>query len=258
MKIKEIVNYLDTKYPLEVASDFDQGKIGLVIGNPNIEVKNILLTLDLTIEVLHEALKLGANLIISHHPLIFEPITKVLYNDKIGEIIHLMCKNDLALYAMHTNLDVNENGVNWALANILGLQDISGEASKESFLRCGYLETILHELLTLVKNKFNLQAVRFSGTLDQKINKIGVVGGSGAHKEIIDETLAKGCDVLITGEVKLHMAQYAKYHKLALIEVNHGVEKLVFTNIKTDLEANLNLKTKVYISEINTDPLMAI
>ena len=258
MKIKNITSFLDNLYPSSLASDFDQNKIGLVIGDDALEVKNILLSLDLTLEVVKEAISKNANLIICHHPFIFEPIAKILFNSKEGKILNLMFQEKISLYVMHTNLDVGENGVNDTLASLLKLTKITGVVAKDSFLRCGTTDITLQGLTNLVKNKFDLIMVRVVGPLDRLITRVGIVGGSGGQSEIIDEAITKGCDCLITGEIKLHIAQYAVDNDLCLIEVNHGVEKFVFNNLKEILKTNLNLESKIFISEINTDPLLAI
>ena len=257
MKIKEITDFLENVYPSSLASDFDRDKIGLVIGDDNIKIKNILLTLDLTIEVVEEAIRKNANLIVSHHPFIFTPITKVLFNSKEGEILYLMFKEKISLYVMHTNLDVGSNGVNDSLVKLLNLDDIKGIVEKDAFLRYGKTNLSLQDLATLVKQKFNLTGVRVSGPLDKMIKKVAIVGGSGGQPDIIDDAISNDCDCLITGEIKLHIAQYAFYRNLCLIEVNHGVEKFVFENIKKLLENNFKL-ANIFISDINTDPLISI
>jgi dinuclear metal center YbgI/SA1388 family protein len=257
MLIFDVVNYLDERFPQTLASDFDCGKIGLTIGSSNLELNNVLLTLDLNLEVVQEAIKIGANLIISHHSFIFEPFTKVLFDNEKGKVLGLMFKHQISLYSMHTNLDVGINGVNDVLANLLGLKNIIGNVMKDSFLRYGDIKkTTLNNFATHVKTCFDLTGVKVAGPLSKEINKVGIIGGGGAQIEELDNALALGCDCFISGEVKLHVAQYALYNQIAIIEVNHGVEKLVFNCLRDELESRLGLKKRVYISKINTDPLI--
>lgn len=257
MKIKKVIEYLDECFPSENASDFDVGKIGLTIGDENIDLKNIILTLDLNYEVVCEAIENDVNLIISHHPFLFNPITKIHFNSEKGKIIRLMFKHNLSLYSMHTNFDVGKNGINDTLAKILDLKNIVGKVEKDEFLRYGEINSLpLKEFVELVKKRFNLNSVRVVGDLNKRVNKVGIVGGSGSDE--VFNALKVGCDCLITGEVKLHLAQYASYHGLALIEVNHGVEKIGLKTIRKELEKRLQGKKKVYITKINTDPLINI
>lgn len=234
MKISDVCEYLNQRFPLTDASDFDKA-IGLTIGSPNYEVTGIILALDLTKEVIKEAKENKCNLIITHHPFLFNPIYRVLYNDFKGELIKKMVEANLSLYSMHTNLDVASGGVNDCLASMLGIDDVkivNGEAGKENFLRYGKIkETTLGELVSNVKQIFNLTGVRVLGDLNKKIKTIGIVGGSGAHDGDIFLAKKCGCDCYITGEVHLNNSQYAEFLNLALIEVNHGVEKFVFYNL---------------------------
>ena len=234
MKINDVCSYLQERFPLSFASDFDKA-IGLTIGDGRYEVTGIILALDLTKEVIKEAVTNNCNLIITHHPFLFSPIYKVLYDDYKGELIKLMVENNLSHYSMHTNLDVASGGVNDVLAQMLGIDDIkiiNDEAGKENFLRYGKIkETTLGELVKNVKDIFNLSGVRVLGDLNKKIKKVGIVGGSGAHDSDIFLAKKCGCDCYITGEIHLNNAQYAEFLNLALIEVNHGVEKFVFFSL---------------------------
>ncbi|MGD9604548.1 MAG: Nif3-like dinuclear metal center hexameric protein [Bacilli bacterium] len=259
MLIKEVVNYLENRYPRSNAADFDQERIGLVIGDEDITITNILLTLDLTLEVVKEAIAKKANFIISHHPFIFQPLFKVLFKSAKGQILELMFKHRLSLYSMHTNLDVGINGVNDVLANLLeikNVQIINNEPILGNYLRYGEIDAIpLIDLAKKVKTQFGLTGVKIIGDPNRLIKKIGIVGGSGAHDEDIDNALKMGLDCYITGEVKLPAAQTAHFNNLAVIEVNHGVEKLVFYPLAKQLEKSLLLYDHIFVSEINTDPL---
>ena len=116
MKNKDILKYLENRFPYTLASDFDKGKIGLTIGSANSDVKGIVCSLDLTYEVIKDAITKNANLIITHHPLLFNPISKINPDDEKGKIIYAMIKNNISLISMHTNMDLGVNGVADTLA----------------------------------------------------------------------------------------------------------------------------------------------
>ncbi|HKM30386.1 MAG TPA: Nif3-like dinuclear metal center hexameric protein [Bacilli bacterium] len=259
MLAKKIIEYLEKRFPRENAEDFDIPRIGLIVGRDDFIVNNILLALDLSVEVVNEAIKNKANFIIIHHPFFFEPMHKILLNTEKGDVAKVLLVNDISVYAMHTNLDVGAGGVNDVLAEkleIMNIQIANGEVGKHNYLRFGNIKEItLEGLARFVKETFNLTGVKILGDFAQKISKIGVIGGSGAHDFDIECAYQNGCQVLITGEVKLNNAQYAKYLGLNIIEVNHGVEKFVFYKLKKDLEIDLDLKDKVKVSKFETDPL---
>lgn len=266
MKIKDVKKYLDNRFPLTNAESFDQNAIGLAIGDEENEVSGIMLTLDLTKEVIKEALKEKCNLIISHHPFLFNPIQKVLFRSEKGEVIKLMCENNLSLYSMHTNLDVGSGGVNDTLAKMLEIKDIkivNDEATFGNYLRYGKIEkTTLKELALKVKEVFNLSGVRVLGDLNKKIKTIGIVGGSGAHPSDIMTAVKCGVDCYITGEVHLNNSQMADFYGLSLIEVNHGVEKYVFNSLIDELKDKLldeySYNGKIIITKVETDKMITL
>lgn len=266
MKVKDVKKYLDERFPITNAESFDQNAIGLAIGDEDIEVSGIMLTLDLNKEVIKEALENNCNLIISHHPFLFNPIQKVLFKSEKGEVIKMMCENNLSLYSMHTNLDVGCGGVNDVLAKMLGLNEIkiiNDEASFGNYLRYGKIEPMrLEDLAKNVKEIFNLSGVRVLGNLNKKITTVGVVGGSGAHPSDIMNAVKAGVDCYITGEVHLNNSQMASFYGLSIIEVNHGVEKFVFNELIKELEGELfkqyNYKGLIKITDVETDKMVTI
>ena len=266
MFVRDVCNYLEEKYPKINAEDFDQPRIGLTIGSENIEVKNILFSLDLNEEVVDEAIKKDCNLIITHHPYIFDPLYKVIFESEKGRVIRKMFENNISTFSMHTNLDVGEEGVNDTLIKVLGVYDykvINDEKVKGNYLRYGNIEEVsLKDLALNVKEKFKLSGVKVYGDFDKKIKSIGVVGGSGAHMFDIINALKCNIDCFITGEIKLNIAQFADYNGLSLIEVNHGVEKFVFEPLKNTMENDLKKKcgfeNSMFVSLVETDKFKSL
>lgn len=245
MKIKEILQYMESRFPYDLAADFDLNKIGLTIGNENNEVKNILFSLDLTNEAIEEAIKNECNLIIAHHPFVFTPLTKILENDEKGSLIYNMVKNNISLIAMHTNMDLGFNGVADTLCEMLELKQSNiGIHQKNEYIRCGIIDEItVGDFAIKLKNTFNLNGVKIAGDLNRKITKVGILGGSGAHESDIDRAIEEGCQCYVTGEIKHNIALKALYHNLTLIEISHGVEKFVFEKLSNDINEKFNVKT---------------
>ena len=143
MKVSQLVTYLDQRFPKETAASFDQTRIGFTIGSLDNEITNVMLALDLTSEVLEEAINNNCNFIITHHPFIWDPITKLIFEDDKTKIIKQMLINNISLNSMHTNLDVAQGGVNDSLAKLLGIKDIKSlELAQGNYLRFGMIEPL--------------------------------------------------------------------------------------------------------------------
>lgn len=253
MKVKDILEYLEERFPYELAADFDNNKIGLTLGDVEDEIKGVLCSLDLSEEVIEEAIKKDCNLILTHHPLTFVPMTKFLKTDEKGALIFKLIKNDISLIAMHTNMDLGKDGVADTLCKLFDLRDSNyGVCKKDEYIRYGYVdEMTLNDLVLKTKKVLKLDGVKVVGDLNKKISKIGILGGSGAHESDIINAVNLKCDCYITGEIKHHIALMANFNDLCLIEVNHGVEKFVFENIVNDINAKSNVKA--FISEIDSN-----
>lgn len=121
--ISDVIKQLETLYPKHLAA-FDKDPNGLHIGNVNRPLTKVLVTLDVTKAVVEEAIEKGANLIVAHHPFIFRPLANINTNTPKGKIVELCIKHDICVYAMHTNFDIAENGMNDCLANTIGLKNL--------------------------------------------------------------------------------------------------------------------------------------
>lgn len=218
-KIIDIYKEIDKVAPFNTAAEFDN--VGLLIGSFDTEVKKALLALDVTSEVINEAINIGANLIITHHPVIFNPLKRVREEDAVYKLI----KNDIAVISAHTNLDLALNyGVNFTLANKLGVKNL---VNKEVFLFEGEIEptTILQfaEKIKEITGSDFLEAVLPEKVDDYIIENIGMCSGSGG--EYIFETEA---DVFITGEMKHHERLYAKEKGIPAFIMGHYESEVIF------------------------------
>lgn len=255
--VQEILNYMNELYPLYNAHSFDVGKVGLQFGNPDVQVKRIMLCLDTTEEVIDKALSLNVKLIISHHPFMFSPLVNLDYRSNFGRKLQKVLKNDLNIMAFHTNFDVGNDGMNDNLARMLGLKDIhylTDEISKESLIRVGKINPMsLLDFSHYVKQTFNLESVRVAGNLNKKIETVSIVGGSGSSEFT---TALKFSDVLITGQIPHHLGIEAVENDFGLIEVTHAIEYYGLETIKTKLKEKFDIE--VIISSNNFDPFKSI
>lgn len=251
--IRDLCSFLDKSFPHELAWDDDLPRIGFILGDKNNELSNVLLTLDITEEVIEEAITKKCNLIISHHPLIFMPIYKIDFETTKGKIIEKLIKNNIAVYTMHTNFDVGIGGVADVLASNLGLKNVLGDNLKDSYLRVGEIEeTKFKDVLTIVREKLKLNGLKYAGKLEKNIKTIGILGGSGGSEGDVRAALNHSCDLYISSEFKLNAVQYAAANDLCIIEVNHGVEKLAINNLKYKLFKKV--PKEIFVSEVEVDP----
>ncbi len=255
-KVKDITNYLLTKYPTSLASSFDLGKVGLQFGSLKQEVKVVMLALDGSTKVIDEAIMNDVDLLITHHPFMFNSMLSMDYDNPLQEKIKQVIKNDLNVFSMHTNFDVAEGGMNEILAKRLGLKNIrfvGDTLNNESFIRTGEVDEIsLNDFLEVVKEKLKVDGLRYTGSLNKKIHKVGILAGSGGFELYLASRLH--CDAFITGEVKHNQALDAVDLNLSLIEVSHAVERLYKEKVKAELEKEFPNVTFI-LANNDTDPL---
>lgn len=222
--VKDIITYLEKKFPCCLAYDWDH--VGLQVGDVNREVKNIMVALDATTPVIDEAVHKAIDLIITHHPFIFSPLQSIDFTTAQGKKIQKVIQNDIAVYTVHTNYDVAPGGMNDVLAEAIGLQRVKPFAMIDDVhglgrigklnRKCDLLEWISH-----LKDRLNLVSVNYVKS-HPSVENIAIIGGSGG-KYIHDAKVA-GADVLITGDVTYHTAIDAKEMGLNLIDIGHFSE----------------------------------
>ena len=214
--------------PEEYGYKQEYDNIGLTIGDESKEVKRILCCLDVTMSVIDEAINLGAELIISHHPMIFYPIKNISADTVVGRKLLKAAEHGIAIYAAHTNLDFVRDGINDYVAQILGLHNVTslepyidgetgygrvGDLSNKVFSSVfkGEVETVLHDAY-----------VRTVGEPYAQVKRVAVInGGSGGDTKYVDMAIKAGADCLVTADVKHHVAVYALESGITLIEPQH-------------------------------------
>ncbi|MDD5615988.1 MAG: Nif3-like dinuclear metal center hexameric protein [Candidatus Methanoperedens sp.] len=210
MDIKDLIPLLESIAPPELAEEFDNGRIGLVLDR-GAEIQKIAVSLDPTDQVLKEAAGLGANLLVTHHTLIFDPIN--LISRQLSDTLKIAIDNEISIYSMHTNFDKAQGGVNDVLAELLGLKNITAQGMG----RIGEIEPLNAKNLAVVISKKLNTHVQYVG--DSEIRKVMVVGGSGFRREYIDIAVENGADALISGELRHDAIRYAG--DLCLFDASH-------------------------------------
>ena len=246
-KVVDIVNLMKTLAPVELAEDWDN--VGLLIGDSEREVNKIIVMLDFDKQGLEEALAVGADMIITHHPAIMPKLSSIT-----DPLYLTLIENKISLCSMHTNLDSADEGVNQVLAETLGLSDIEPIDFDGLFGRIGYVsECTLGEFIQTVKLALDIDHIRYVGSKKNIISKVAVVGGGGA--DFIPNAKIAGCDVYITADVKYHQAQLADKLGLNVIDAGHfETENPVIHKVSRYLRGNVeevevitSLRNKSYI-----------
>jgi dinuclear metal center YbgI/SA1388 family protein len=242
------------------AEDWDN--IGLLVGRRDKDVDTVYIALDATDEVVEDAINVGADMLITHHPLIFKKMGRVNTDDFIGRRVYNLIRNDISCYAMHTNFDVM--GMADAAADELGLKDrevldvtYEDDISKEGCGRVGSLKSCMsvEELAKLVKRKFNVPNVRVFGDLGDIVKVAAIIPGSGGS--FIDNAIKMGADVIITGDIDHHEGIDAVAKGLVVIDAGHyGIEKLFIPYMEEFIKRELP-KIKIYKAAIK-EPFVVV
>ena len=263
MKIKQITNYLEQLAPLEDAENFDN--VGLLVGDNQTEVTNILVTLD-TLEItIDEAIEKNCNLVVSFHPIIFSGLKHLNGSNYVERVAIKAIQNNIAIYAMHTALDNSFDGVSAKMCEVLGLvnrQFLIPNATKNIGMgMVAELPSALSEkdFLALLKVKFKANGIRFSSLLNKKIKKVAVLGGSGAFA--IDDAKKIGAAAYVSSDFKYH--DFFKAEKdILLVDIGHYESEQFTKNLLVDylnkkisnFAPALN-KSNIFLSENNTNPI---
>lgn len=215
--VRDVFSKLCEMAPLSLQMDFDNS--GFLLGHGDRELRCVLLALDVTDEVVEEALRLKAGLIVSHHPLIFHPLKAVTDECPEGKRILKLIENGIAVISMHTNLDIAEGGVNDVLMDALGAKT-EGSLDEYSCGRVGVLDAriTLDSFLQRCREALGCQGLRYVDA-GKPVSRIAVMGGSGAGS--LERAAALGCDTYVTADVKYHQFQQALELQVNLIDADH-------------------------------------
>lgn len=240
MKCSDIMKALEELSPAKYAEDWDN--VGLIVGRKDKEVRKVYIAVDPTDEVIQSAIEVHADMIITHHPLIFRAIKKVNNDDFIARRVLRLARHDMSYYAMHTNFDVM--GMADAAADEIGLKRRSvlsvtyeDDIAKEGFGRVGRLPAVMNlkECAEHVKRCFKLKYVRVYGDLGTELEAAAICPGSG--RSMIGDAIKAGADVFITGDIEHHEGLDSVAQGLMVIDAGHyGIEKIFIDYIKQYLK----------------------
>ena len=226
-EVRDIYRFLDRIAPFHTQEGFDNA--GFLAGRGDREVKKVLVALDVTLEVAEEAVRLGAELIVAHHPVIFNPVKSVTDGTVTGRILLALTEGGVAAICAHTNLDAAHGGVNGCLARALELSDIgqlhqAGVDGKGRPYGIGRVGTVHRpglsagEYAAFVKEKLGSACVRFVDG-GRPVEKVAV--GGGACGSMMEDAAAQGCDTFVTADLKYNNFLDARAMGLNLLDAGH-------------------------------------
>jgi len=241
--LHEIVAALDNIAAFSLAEAWDN--VGLLVGDPDMPVTGIMVALDPTEAALEEAVAHGANVLVTHHPIIFQPLKAMRTDQPVGQLVSRALRDNLAVISCHTNLDLAGGGVNDVLAARLGLAEISelSPAAPASLGRIGTYQTPLpaETFLARVMDSLATPVLSIAGELPNHIARVAVCGGSGS--ELAASARQAGCHAFITSEVKLSTARWAQMAGLCIIDAGHyPTENVIVPILAAELHRRLGEK----------------
>ncbi len=248
VKVKDIISEIEKIAPQSLAEDFDN--VGLLLGDCEAEVKKVLLCLDADEFTATEASMKGADMIISHHPLIFHPLKDLCFSKSAGRCMKTLIKSDIAVYSAHTNMDIAEGGLNDLVAKKLSLKVVSDIAFGEKERTCGRIceaDMALGELIKRVKECYNLPYVRYAGDEDKKIKTVAICSGSG--RGLTDDAIKRGADLYITGDLTYSDIRNLSENGVSYIEVGHYDSEISVTEIFKSIIEKAFPEIEILISE---------
>ena len=240
MKVKEIAEIIERVCPARLAYDWDN--VGLLCGDAEKDVKKVFVTLDTNLDTVNEAVKNGADMIVSHHPILLGGIKRIDYGTAEGQMIKLLVEHNIPVYAAHTNMDTARGGINDRLAEIFGLTDVSvldvhTDDTSAGLGRIGKLKDAVtfKEFAKICAEKLNTP-VRVAGDESKIIKTVAVASGS--CSEVIPLAAAKGADVIVTGDLKYHNTMDMTYLGICIVDAGHYPTEIcvmdIFENILKD------------------------
>ncbi|MBR0263667.1 MAG: Nif3-like dinuclear metal center hexameric protein [Prevotella sp.] len=259
MKIKEVLSALERFAPLPLQESWDNA--GLQVGLTETEVSGALLCLDVNERIVDEAIMKGCNLIVSHHPLLFRGLKTISDLTDVQRTVMKVIENHLCVISMHTNMDNAKGGVNYRIAEKLGLSDVRFFASKQvDGIEAGSGVTGLlpepiaaDDFVLAVKKAFGVECAMCNELLRRPVRQVAICGGAGDF--LLDEALKTGADAFITGEMHYH--QYFGYEqKIQICVIGHYQSEQFTTEVFQTIIQEACPGVKALIAETNTNPIL--
>ena len=254
-----MLSALERFAPLPLQESWDNA--GLQVGLTETEVSGALLCLDVSEKIVDEAIAKGCNLIVSHHPLLFRGLKTISDLTDVQRTVRKAIQSNVAVISMHTNMDNAQGGVNYKIAQKLGLQDVRFMASKtveDVEAGSGVIGQLpepmaADDFVLKVKKAFGVECAMCNELLRRPVQKVAICGGAGDF--LLDEAVKAGADAFITGEMHYH--QYFGYEQqIQICVIGHYQSEQYTTELFRDIIERECPGVQTYIAETNTNPIL--
>ena len=257
MKAKQVFDALEQYAPLPLQDGYDNA--GLQIGlTEEQEVTGALLCLDVTEAVIDEAERMGCNLIVAHHPLLFRGLKQITGQSYVERCVIKAIQKGIGIYAAHTNLDNAEGGVNYRIAEKIGLENLSFLDAKSGLSAgagvVGELPAAEDErdFLVRLKGLFGIQCIRHNRLSGRKIRRVALCGGAGGF--LLSQAIAQGVDAFLTGEMRYH-DYFGHEGDLLITEMGHYESEQYTMEIFAEVLEKHFPELKIVKTSHNTNPI---
>ena len=266
VKIKEVVFALERFAPLPLQESYDNA--GLQVGLTEAEASGALLCLDVTEEVIDEAVSLGCNLVVSHHPLLFRGLKAVSDRNLAERCVRKAILNDIVIYSAHTNLDNAEDGVNFKIAEKLDLEQVGllqphavkvkdGGREYAVMAGSGVVGTLPEpedslKFLQRMKSVFHVECLMHNDLLQRPVRKVVICGGAGDF--LLDEAVAQGADAFVTGEMHYHQ-YFGREQEIQIAVLGHYQSEQYTKEIFYSIIGDVCPELPLYMTSVDTNPI---
>ena len=245
--------------PLPLQESWDNA--GLQVGLTETEVSGALLCLDVNEKILDEAIQKGCNLVVSHHPLLFRGLKTISDLTDVQRTVRKAIQRDICVISMHTNMDNAKGGVNFRIAQKLGLQNVQFFAAKQvNGLEAGsgvigeFAEPMAaDDFVILVKKTFGVECAQCNELLRRPVKQVAICGGAGDF--LLDEALKNGADAFITGEMHYHQ-DFGYEQQIQICVIGHYQSEQFTTEVFQEIIQQTCPGVKTVIAETNTNPIL--
>ncbi len=258
--VQDLQDYLERFAPAELAEPWDN--IGLLVGNRTRQVNRLMTCLTITPESVEEAIQQQANMIVTHHPVMFHPVKKITTDSTEGTMLLDLIRHDIAVYSPHTAFDSTAHGINDLIASAIDLSDLmplqplNAEQSHRGAGRFGKLSSPIGAgaLIARIKTFFGIRSIGIVGSFDRNIESVAIACGSGGS--FLPDAIQLGADAFITGEATFHTCLQAKADDLMLLLLGHfASERFALQALAEQLKREFQ-DIEIWASEKESDPIL--
>ncbi len=237
--LADVLRVIESLAPTDLAEKWDN--VGLQVGRRDWPVRMIWVALDPLPDVVAAACKKDVDLIITHHPLIFNPLKSIDFGNPIGSIIQTAARHQTAIFTMHTNLDSAVGGTNDILADKIGLKNLKilgnvleSDEKRGGPGRIGELEhpMKLSQFAKMIKEKLKINILKIAGKPNLRISKAALCTGSGSS--LMNDFISSGAQVYISGDLRYHDARVVESLNLSLIDIGHFSSEHLVVDVLAD------------------------